>query len=87
MGKKIFSKKIQKRMGKAMNKTMNYYIALVKKDGFDWSVLDSTDKDFIKAAYDGICVPLEYDYKELRVTSEDLDTHLTYDVLETSRNA
>jgi hypothetical protein len=59
---------------------MNYYIAFISENGTDWAVLESTDYDYINRVYEEICAPPGYN-TELRATEEDIDTHLSYEVL------
>lgn len=59
---------------------MNYYIAFINKSGFDWCVMESTNKDYITAVFDNLTPPPEYT-KELRATPESIDTHLIYEVI------
>lgn len=59
---------------------MNYYIAFITEDGFDWCVLESTDYDYIYRVFEDLSAPPGFNM-ELRVTEEDVDTHVTYEVL------
>ena len=61
-------------------KQMNYYIAFVRSDGFEWAVIESTEYRYINTLFDNLTPPPEY-HKELRATTEDIDTHLSYEVI------
>ena len=64
-----------------MNKT--YFINLVKNDGSDWCLLYNNDIAYVKGTFDVIAIPPEYEKAEFCVTSEDIDTMLDYDIIET----
>ena len=64
-----------------MGKT--YFINLVNKDGFAWCLLYNNDIAYVKGTFDIIAIPPEYEKAELCVTDEDIDTCLSYDILET----
>lgn len=67
-----------------MKKT--YYISIVKKDGFEWGLMESLDYDYIEKIFNLMAIPPEYSYMELRGTTEDIDTHLNYDVYKIKTN-
>lgn len=62
---------------------MNYFISFVSDDDFDWCVFETTDKNYAKRVYDDLVPPPEY-YKELRKTSEPIDTYLSYDIIDST---
>lgn len=59
---------------------MNYYIAFITEDGTDWCVLAGTDYDYITTIFETLSAPPGFNM-ELRATEEDIDTHVTYEVL------
>lgn len=65
---------------------MNYYIVFIDKDDFEWAIMESTDYEFINRVYEELCPPPGYN-TELRSTEEDIDTHLTYEVLRYDHSA
>ena len=59
---------------------MNYYIAFLNEEGFEWCVLQTTDKEYAYKVFEDMCPPPGYNM-ELRATEEDIDTHINYEVL------
>lgn len=64
---------------------MNYYIAFVNEDGYDWCSVATNDYDKIVEIYELLCPPPGWEM-ELRVTEEDIDTHVHYEVLRSTHN-
>ena len=61
---------------------MNYFIVFVRdNDDFEWCVFETTGEEYAVRIFDGLVIPPEYDRKELRVTKEPIDTHLSYEVI------
>lgn len=59
---------------------MNYFIVFIGEYDFDWCVFETTDENYAYRVYEDLVPPPEY-YKELRQTSEPIDTYLYYDIL------
>jgi hypothetical protein len=59
---------------------MNYFIAFIDENDFDWCVFETTDENYAYRVYEDLVPPPEY-YKELRCTNESIDTYLDYDIL------
>ena len=59
---------------------MNYFIAFIAEDEFEWCVMESTDFDYISKIYESMSAPPGYN-TELRATEEDIETYRTYEVL------
>ncbi len=62
---------------------MNYFIAFIDENDFDWCVFETTDKNYAYRVYEDLVPPPEY-YKELRKTSEPIDTYLSYDIIDST---
>ena len=61
---------------------MNYFIVFIARDGFEWCVLESTNKSYAQRVFDDLALPPDYEEMELRCTDESVDVHLHYDVLD-----
>ena len=59
---------------------MNYFIAFVRDDEFEWCVFRTTDKDYAIKVFEDLDAPPEYT-AELRCTTEDIETYKSYDVM------
>lgn len=59
---------------------MNYFIAFMREDEFEWCVLQTTDEEYAYRVFEDISAPPGYNV-ELRCTEEDIETYRTYEVL------
>ena len=59
---------------------MNYYIALINQEQFEWCILATDSEDFAYKVFEEFSAPPGWN-AELRATTEDVDTHLNYEVL------
>ena len=59
---------------------MNYFIAFMTEDEFDWCVLQTTDEEYAYRVFEDLDAPPGFNV-ELRCTTEDIETYRTYEVL------
>lgn len=59
---------------------MNYFIAFMTEDEFEWCVLQTTDEDYAYKVFEDLSAPPGYNM-ELRCTTENIETYRTYEVL------
>ncbi len=59
---------------------MNYFIAFIRKDEFEWCVFETTDEKYAYKVFDDLCAPPGYNM-ELRCTPEPIETYRSYGIL------
>lgn len=64
---------------------MNYLIVFINKDGWEWCLMESYDRDYISKVFEDIAPPPEYNM-ELRETNEDVDVYISFNVLKYDRS-
>lgn len=60
---------------------MNYFIAFIGEDEFEWCVLQTTDKEYATKVFKDLDSPPGWNM-ELRATEESIETYRSYYVLD-----
>ena len=59
---------------------MNYFIAFISEEEFEWCVLETTDYEYALMVFEDLSAPPGWNM-ELRATYESVETYRTYEVL------
>lgn len=59
---------------------MTYFIVMMNEEEFEWCVLQTEDEDYARRVFEDFCTLPGWN-AELRCTMEDIETHISYDVL------